>query len=394
MKTAAEFEQDVIQLLKANRPGESYRGCHNHLEVYAHKLQHEILSPLLKEAYEAGRTGPIDDLGHDTAFAAAWNRAIEGKSEDWDCRSLASILIQDACRELGHQQLFKELFAGEMDNIDDAIIRNLPEILAGGSMKPGTRDCLRSWVDGDYIYVTLDGYQPILQREDGSPLTAPEPLPGSMDVEMNQDGFELVGLMSFHGPNTEYDESQKAWQAWRDAMDKAELLKHGYYDSMVAMMVRSVKSLSDVGICMLTLRQDEHLSVDISDEGCMIYRGQVDEMDTIVDEGQFLFGGRKRFEQVLVDGGFTAEEASDFIERQATGTDGFIAKIPAGSEMRFAIDPETLYAYDDPDDEGFYDISKEEALPVLAAGTFEMPEMTSWRARKAETAAQDPEITL
>ena len=40
----------------------------------------------------------------------------------------------------------------------------------------------------------------------------------------------------------------------------------------------------------------QEVSVDISDEGCMIYRGQVDEMDTIVDEGQFLFGGRKRFD--------------------------------------------------------------------------------------------------
>ena len=92
--TPEDIEERLLTLLKQNRPGTDVRGTHSHLEVYDRLIQKEILEPLLKERAAAGLVAKIDDLGNDMSFVSAWNRALDGKSMDWDCRQLAQPFVR------------------------------------------------------------------------------------------------------------------------------------------------------------------------------------------------------------------------------------------------------------------------------------------------------------
>lgn len=390
MKSAQEIEQHLLTILRDNRPGVRVRGCNNHLEAYDKAIQEVILSPLLAEAGKLGLAEPLDDHGHRMPFVSAWNRAVVGKSKSWDCRCLASVFVQAAVKDV--PDLFKKIFSEDFDDIDNALLKNLPDILSGAGMQPNTRSSLQSWVNSEHIYVQLDGYKAILTYEDGTALREHDPLIAFMDADTGEDPFQLIGLMSFHSDDVDYDQSQAAWSAWQRAMDKESLLHRNTYDSMMHLMSQSLYSFEKVGLGIVHLRQDESLSVDVGPEGCTVYLGEIDDLRRIYDEGQFIFGARSTFEKILIEGGFTEMDATQYIEKITSGSAAFLADIPEHSKMRFMIDPETLNGFDMPDDDMVADISRDEAIPILAAGTFDMPKMETWRARSARTKeeAQEP----
>lgn len=84
---------------------------------------------------------------------------------------------------------------------------------------------------------------------------------------------------------------------------------------------------------------------------------------------------------MLIKGGFSKAGAGDYLDRLANTSSAFRATIPAGARMRFNSDAETLYAQDMPQEElcCLKDVSQ--ALPILAVGTFEMPQMSTHRER-------------
>lgn len=279
--------------------------------------------------------------------------------------------------------LFTKVYAPEFDEIDDALLRHLPDILSGGGMRRVTGDVLRSFYSGEYLYLEMDGLQPAFFRERGAPKMRPKEYVSSQDVPREDEAGDIYGLMSFHGNEIDCDESQNAWQAWHDAADRAGLLKRGFYDSVMAMGVRSLISMRDLGMTYMTLRQDESVSVDAVEDGSgvTVYRGQVNGLKRLVDEGQFFYGPRASFQSMLEKGGFEKEAAASYLDRLAETSSAFSAAIPAGSSLRYSVDAETLLADDMPDYDMIYNIEKADALPIFAAGTFPMPEMPGHRAR-------------
>jgi hypothetical protein len=379
--TQAEIEETLLDILRENRPGKQLRGCDSHLEVYDHEVQSRILSPLIQARAEAGLIGPLDDLGHDTPFTAAWNRAIRGESEDWDCRSLTLPFLRAAVRSV--PDFFEKVFAERFDEIDEALLRHLPDILAGpGFTAPTTCEGLRSWVDSGHVWFRFDGMTPTLCEKDGSPLREPPALPAYADRTL-EGPTRYTGLMSFHGSGVSYEEGQKAWTAWREAADAHNLLARGGYDSMLGMTLKHLRSRQSMGIHWMTLRQDEWVSLERREDGFVAYRGTVDGLEQIVDEGMLLVGETGAFLRTLQSGGIEAPEAEDYLRRLAESGSAFTAEVPAGSCERGLVDPEMLLAEDIDDPyEMAHATRVEDAVPIFAAGTFPMPEMRSWRERR------------
>ncbi|MCE6958052.1 hypothetical protein LAZ40_03150 [Cereibacter sphaeroides] len=389
--TPAEIEDILLDILRANRPGMKVRGCRSHLEIHDREVQKRLLEPLLKARAEAGLIGPLDDLGHDTAFVAAWNRAICGESEDWDCRSLALPFVRAALQ--GVPDMLRKLFNYDAGPIKGALLRRLPDILAGGDFqRPATCAALKSRVTGDHVWFRVDGFLPAFCRKDGAAIESAPKLPAFFDVTVPDEAPALIGLIAFHGEGVTDDESQKAWEAWRAAEGEAGLDRYGLAESMAGSILRTRHSFRATGIFQVLLRQDESVSVEAGPDGFTLYRGSVAGLKRIVDEGLLLIGPRATFMKILVEGGFSKAGASDYLDRLAQTNSAFAATVPAGSSMRILVDPETLCGFDAPDPyEMFSHASTAEAIPIFAAGTFPMPEMVSHRERLAR--AREPEAS-
>ncbi|MFX4299865.1 hypothetical protein [Pseudosulfitobacter pseudonitzschiae] len=382
-----DLEDQILAILQKNRPGgKGVRGCNNHLDVYDHIFHHELIAPLLKKAHEEGLIGPIDDKGHDTEFKTAWNRVIKGEGHTWDCRSVGDIFVNACIRDV--PDVFTKIFSEQYDEIDQAILSNLPRFLTGEVSRPISGWSTSSWVDGSHVYLRLEGLQAYPCGADGGELKDPEFFQPSFNVSafpkyaLDQPAV-LQAVMSFHGNGINYDEGQKAWQAWHDAADKAEILKRGYFDSMLGMVTRNILSAHEIGVSFQSLRQDESVSYEITPEGVQIFLGRVDGLETISDEGQLMIAKEKTWVEILTDGGFTDAGARDYLQRLSKTGSSFRAPVPAGSKMRLMLDPETLYAEHMADHDMIYDLPRDQELVICAAGTFDMPEMTSHRQRRA-----------
>jgi len=388
--TPAEIEEALLEILRENRPGKRVRGCSSHLEIYDHEIQNRILSPLFQARGEAGLVGPLEDHGHDTPFTAAWNRAIRGGSRDWDCRSLALPFVRTAIRPV--PDLFEKVFADRYDEIDDALLRHLPDILAGpGFRTPSTGSGLRSWVDSGHVWFRFDGMAPIFCEQDGSPLRDPPTLPAYADL-IKEEAARYTGLMSFHGSDVSYEEGQKAWSAWRDAAEAQGLLERGSYESMLGMTLKNLRSRQALGLHWMTLRQDEWVSLERREDGFVAYRGTVEGLEQIVDEGMLLCGETASFLKLLTAGGFSETEAEDYLGRLSESGSAFTAEAPAGSMQRGLVDPEMLIAEDIDDPyEMAHATRVEDAVPIFAVGTFPMPQMRSLREIRAAEARTETE---
>jgi hypothetical protein len=143
-------------------------------------------------------------------------------------------------------------------------------------------------------------------------------------------------------------------------------------------------SRQELGLCLVSLRQDERVSIETRPDGFVVWRGAVEGLPRLSDEGQFICGPRSAFRDILVAGGeFSAEEAESYIDRLVEGEEAFAAAVPGGATERVLIDPEILLGFDLPDDEMADCETTEEARAIFAAGTFPMPEMRSWRDLRA-----------
>lgn len=388
--TPAEIEAILREIIRDNRPGEKpgSRTFGNHLEVYDRAIQKRILEPLLKARAEAGLAEPIDDLGHDTYFAKAWGRALDGTSKEWDCRELAVPFVRAACR--GVPYLWDKLFSGQLEAIDTALIKNLPGILTGkGFIRPTTFNGLNSWVTGERVWLRMSGLKPVLCNKDGSDLAPPRDIISDFDIGPKSSaplGREWIGLMSFHATGIDHDEGDKAFRAWFEATREIRSIHDRGERSMASLALVTLKSFDQLGILSFELRQDEWLSVQAGDEGFTVYRGAVEGLKQIVDEGLFLCGPRTKFMEMLEKGGFSKAGAGHYLDRLAQTSRAFSATVPEGFRCRACLDAETLYGFDMADHDTVHVDTVEEALPIFAAGTMEMPEMLSHRARKARAA--------
>jgi len=385
-----EIRQRLSRILLANPPGKTeVHGCHGQMEIYAHLFHHQVVAPQLIALHDAGLIGAVDDKGHDTEFSRAWNRVITGMGETWDCRSVTDALLKAATVGMTTEWFFSP--EPDFDLINKAILDHLPGYLSGeGIEKPVTNRAMRSWMTGDNVWLRMDGYQPALCQRDGSPLQEFALKRGGVVFELPGDqACDIVAIMGFHADGIEYDTSIKAWEAW---MGKARPLSpEGSWDSVAGLLTRQLSCQTDLGISWLSLRQDEGVSVDAGPEGFTIYRGTVDGMKTIHDEGQLQIGTRNAWMDILVDGGFSKAGAGAFLDGLIQGNGAFSAHVPAGSKAMICIDPETLYAFDMDDSEMCRATSKDDALPIFAAGTFDLPEMMTWRQRRAEALPAVPE---
>ncbi|NDV50185.1 hypothetical protein [Salipiger sp. PrR003] len=397
--TEEEVREIVFNVLSENPHGTRERGCHSHLEVCAYHLQTILFEPLLKARADAGMIEPLDDKGHDTEFTKVWNRALKGESKSWDCRELATLFLQEAIASTFPDDL--NWFGAENAVLfDHALLTKLPGYLTGAGMPAATlvglgANGMQSWVEGTQINARMDGYQLVLENMPNGHLKPAMDYRAHYfkdeDIGDEDRSTEMFGLMNFQGDGIEHDEGVKAWQAWRDEADQKGIMHRFFWDSVAGMVTRSLKSKKDMGITWQQLRQDESVSVEAGPEGLVVYGGQVNGLKKLFDEGQFLCGPRDRFVDMLVNGGFSKGDAEHYLDRLVQGCSAFSATVPAGSKLRYNWDPETLYAFDMPDDEMIFDIEKSDALPILAVGTFEMPEMTTHRQRKAAALQRDSE---
>ncbi|WP_411839624.1 hypothetical protein [Paracoccus sp. ME4] len=46
-RRADDFDGAIREILAQNCPGTRLRGCHSHMEVYAHRIHHGVVVPLL-----------------------------------------------------------------------------------------------------------------------------------------------------------------------------------------------------------------------------------------------------------------------------------------------------------------------------------------------------------
>ncbi|MEP3667045.1 MAG: hypothetical protein ABJN42_09975 [Roseibium sp.] len=391
IQTADDIREELKKIFQSDEVRDGVRGCHGTLQVYARLVQKRIVEPMLSER---GADVTFDDLGHDTPFKSCWNKAVRGESEDWDCRWLAEVFVNSSIENT--DDIWNRMKNEGIEEINNDILNNLPDILLGQSDKPLTGAGLRSWVTSELVFIKMNGDRPETCNEFGEPGQPPQLLLGGMIDDIDLKNTEIFGLMSFHGEGIDHDEGQKAWSAWRREMGAQGLDKRGRFDSLYGLAIHTMGSTTKVGVTSMMLRQDENVSVEITEEGVRVYRGQVNGLKNIVDEGEFICGRRQSLSRILVDGGFTAEEAEDYLDRLAATSSAFTAKIPDHSSIMYAIDPETLYAFDMGDDDMVYDIEKEEALPIYLAGNFPMVQMTTHRERQAqstsENASEGPEI--
>ncbi|WP_027234277.1 hypothetical protein [Leisingera caerulea] len=387
--TAKDIESALQTITSETRTGTSLHGADAPIEVYACHLQKEVIEPLWKARADAGMLAPIDDLGHDAPFTAAWNRALRGESRQFDFRVLAQIFIDTAIK--GHKQAIAMILQDQYEALNASIIEKIPGYLTGQGMPMSTTASLRSWVDGTYLRLRLEGFTPVLLNKDGSALAAPKNIPAPVNVVFDNEKspFEIYGLMSFQGDGIDHDEGNKAWSAWQKMAKECGLLAEGYWDSMLSLSLRAALSAQRMNITWQNLRQDESISVEAAPDGVIVYRGAVAGLKQLFDEGQFHCGPRSAFEKMLIKGGFSKAGAGDYLDRLANTSSAFRATIPAGARMRFNSDAETLYAFDIQADETVTVSDPAQALPILAAGSFAMPEMTSHRDRNHQTSAQN-----
>jgi len=382
-ETKADIEQALLKILADNRPGTEVRGCVSPLEVYAYQIQSQIIEPLWRARASAGLIDEIEDMGHQLSFTAGWNRAIAGESEDWDCRILANTFLWGAL--CGVPDMMGKQMAQEYDAIDDAILRNLPEILFGDASTRWSSDALSSWVTGEHVRMEMDGLVPRFFDTKDRALRFPPPYRRHIDlVEMPERETCLYALMSFHGPDIDSDRAQRAWEIWRAATGKTGANKRGIYASLYGRMSRSMKTAYHLSMPVLDLLQDEAVSCEIRPEGAILYRGRVEGLEAISDEGKLVAGPRTAFIKMLVAGGFDRAEADEYLNQLVSARSAFQAPIPKGSSFRFALDPEIHLRRDAGEDwEQNLHItqSREEAYPLVVAGCFgpNMPEMPTWR---------------
>ena len=219
--SATEIEMQ-LRTIVAESPTEPHlNGCESPLEVYAYHLQKKIIEPLLIALAAEGIVSPLDDLGHDTGFVQAWNRALAGQPDAWDCRLLAALFINTATRNV--PDLIEKIVTADLETVHNAVVVNVAHYLSGQGMPGGSARSLKSWADGTLIQVRMDAFQPILETIKGTPLESPRSLPAALDAEFDREEtpFEIVGIMSFNADGIDHETGVAAWEAWRK---KARLL--------------------------------------------------------------------------------------------------------------------------------------------------------------------------
>lgn len=362
------------------------------MEGYAKAIQTRILEPLIAQRVAAGMIGPIDDLGHDTAFVAAWNRAVAGKPGQWDHRELATVYLRAARDAVPGEvgDLMDAVMNGKMDGVDQALISHLPEIVFGSNPNAWRSPVIFSQYNDLPLKVRFDGLQPVLLNEDGSPLDAPDDLPAYVPLLGREVTNKIFGLIAFHHQSIDSDESTAAWEAWHAEIDRHGVGRRSERYSMMSWAVRNVTKIASMGISEQVLRQDEAVSIDIRDDGVMVYRGAVEGLKVLVDEGQFICGPWEAFADILTRGGFSPEAAESYLTRLAQTDHAFAASLPEGSDARIMIDAETLFAVDHDPDQMVHEDDVERAIVIYAAGTFPMPDMKGHRARAREADAEMP----
>ena len=381
--SATEIEMQ-LRTIVAESPTEPHlNGCESPLEVYAYHLQKKIIEPLLIALAAEGIVSPLDDLGHDTGFVQAWNRALAGQPDAWDCRLLAALFINTATRNV--PDLIEKIVTADLETVHNAVVVNVAHYLSGQGMPGGSARSLKSWADGTLIQVRMDAFQPILETIKGTPLESPRSLPAALDAEFDREEtpFEIVGIMSFNADGIDHETGVAAWEAWRKKARSSGLMADRFWDSRMALMMRTMLSSHKMNISWQQLRQDEAISVSADEQGLTVYRGRVNGLKQIVDEGQFLCGPRSAFITFLKEGGFSKEGADAYLDALTSTDSGFRMTVPGSSIMRILTDAETLYGADMDPDETADNLDKGEAFPILAVGTFGMPEMTSHRERLA-----------
>lgn len=390
-RTAADFDGAIREILAQNRPGAQLRGCHSHMEIYAHRIHHAVVAPLLRELHKEGRIGPVEDHGHDLEFTQAWNRLISGAGEAWDCRSVTQLMLQASTPGVTIGMLMN--LEDHIDRIDATILDNLPELLAGARFdRPSTTNMMTSWVTGRHVWARFAGLQPELCEKDGTALEPAELSIGSMPIELEQDQpIEMVGIIGFHASDIDHDTSDNAWVAFMSA--SRPYRRHDDWDSMAGLVRRQILCQEKLGISWLGLKQDEAVSVEAGPDGFTVYRGAVEGLKSIVDEGQFMIGSRTSWMKVLEAGGFSKAGAGAWLDQICATDQAFRATVPAGSSAQACIDPETQLGFDLGEHETSHSACAAEALPIFAAGTFEMPEMLTHRERKRAALAACPDHT-
>lgn len=391
-RTDADFDAAVREILAQNRPGTKVRGCHSQMEIYAHRIHHAVVAPLLRELHREGRIGPVEDHGHDLEFTQAWNRLIRGEGGLWDCRSVTQLMLQAATPGVTIEMLMN--LEDHIDRIDAAILDNLPTLLAGAKVeRPSTTHMMTSWVTGKHVWARFDGLQPELCKKDGTALEPAELSIACMPIELEQDEpVEMVGIIGFSASNIDHATSGKASVAFMRA--SLPYCRHDDWDSMAGLVRRQILCQQKLGISWLGLRRDEAVSVEAGPDGFTVYRGSVEGLKSIVDEGQFMIGSRASWMKILEAEGFSKAGAGAWLDQICATDQAFRATVPAGSSARACIDPETQLAFDLGEHETSHSACAAEALPVFAAGTFEMPEMLTHRERKRAALAACPDNSL
>ena len=105
-------------------------------------------------------------------------------------------------------------------------------------------------------------------------------------------------------------------------------------------------------------------------------------------------GPRDNAVRILTGGGFSSSDANSMLDRLVADGAALSAIVPAGSTERLRVDPDTLAGRDlDGMTEPVSVRDAAEAMPILAAGRFEMPEMPGLREilrRRRASHEEDP----
>lgn len=388
--TAADIEGILLDILRRHRPGEcDDRGCNGHLEVYAREIQKDIIEPLFAARASEGLIKPLDDMGYDVPFVSAWNRAVAGEPEPWDCRQLAAAFVSAATKNThgSVQALIKALLNGKMDRIDDALLRNLPEILRGDMAVRLEGRSLMSRYDRTNLVLEIgSGENRLMMKDRGEvvPLSPPIPLKHKFKFEVPPGQGQLIGIMSFHN-GRDHDVGDKLWQAWRDTLSANENLKsvgRHRFETDIGLTIHSMYAIKELGVVDVIMRQDEWVSVHQTAEGAILYRGKVDGCTHAVDEGNLLIATVDTWLGIFGKSGLSAEQVYQHLEALIAEKSAVTMSFPPNSAALANVDPGTLGAREFREFEGTEDLKISEATPLFAVGTFEMPEMMSYRERK------------
>ncbi|MFG6084185.1 hypothetical protein ACEUZ9_000434 [Paracoccus litorisediminis] len=385
--TPAEIRTVLAQILTeyAPKPGEQLED-ENILMHWAKPVQERIMNPMLAARGAEGAV-PLDDRGHDTVFVRCWNRALEGKPQSWDYRHLALPIIQSAIRDVNGGMA--RLLRGKTAVFRTELLKEFPEILAGSEKTmPASGPGLKSWVMGTPVWFRFKSGEIALCEKRGGSLMAPMQLPASTTSPPADRDLMVFGLMGFHAAGIENELSDRAWEAFSRAEDKAGLGRYVERSNLMSKAQEIVEHVRAMGIAVFWMRQDEAVSIEADEAGVTVWRGRVEGLKSISDEGRLYCGSRASFLEALVIGGMEEGEADGFLARLAETDAAFSAAVPKGAEAQISLDAETLFSFDQPDDKMIDLPGLEGAVPVYAFRRGPMPEFTTHRERMERATAE------